>query len=76
MLRQYGICSDDPIRYGCRGGKLKHLAPISRVIDNNATIANKVNLSLWNVKSVCNKTDKVCDYVTDCEIHVLCLTEI
>ncbi len=75
ILRQYGICSDDPIRRGCRGGKLKHLAPISRVIDNNTTITNKVNLSLCNAQSVCNKTDKVCDYVTDREIHVLCLTE-
>ncbi|XP_072021334.1 uncharacterized protein [Amphiura filiformis] len=71
---QLDICSDIPTKRGCRGGKTSIYTPISRIIDNTS-VQNKLNLSVWNAQSVCNKTDKLCDYVTDHDIDVLCLTE-
>jgi len=73
-LNEYGICSDNSTRRGCRGGKFQHLAPISRVIDDS-TIKNKLNLSMWNARSVGNKTDLLYEYVIEHDIDVLCLTE-
>ena len=58
---------------GCRGGRVKY-RPISRINDYSP-IKNKLNLSVWNSQLVCNKTDKLCDYVTDHDIDILCLTE-
>lgn len=72
-LQEFGICSKAPTKRGCRGGRIGYPL-ISRIIDYSP-IKNKFNLSVWNSQSVCNKTDKLCDYVTDHDIDVLCLTE-
>ena len=72
-LQDLGICSSTPTKRGCRGGRVKY-PPISRVIDYSP-IKNKLNLRVWNSQSVCNKTDKLRDYVTDHDIDILCLTE-
>ena len=72
-LREFGICSITPTKRGCRGGRTRFI-PISRIIDDSP-IKNRLNLSVWNAQSVGNKTDKLCDYVTDYDIDILCLTE-
>ena len=65
-IKQLGICATVPTRRGCRGGK-----PRQQAVDNS----QKLNLSLWNSQSVGNKTHDLCDYVTEHQIHILCLTE-
>ena len=39
------------------------------------SLPNKIKCLSWNVQSLCNKTDKVCQFLTDNEIEIACITE-
>lgn len=71
--RQMGTSSRSPTKRGCRSGGVRYHN--TTTILDNSSIKNKLKLSVWNAQSVGNKTDKLCDYVSDNDIDVLCLTE-
>ena len=39
------------------------------------SLPNKIKCLSWNVQSLCNKTDKVCQFLTDNKIEIACITE-
>ena len=78
-LKELHICGVQPTQRGFKGGKSSVLnintetsrPAIQEPITNDST--STLNLSLWNSQSVGNKP--ICEYVTDRDIDILCLTE-